>query len=120
MSVTKQKRVKKNEDDPVVTVSILNAVLETRFKAEFSAFSIEMDKKLDKKLDEKLDEKLNKQRLEYERYMGALAEDFNGKISAMGEGINLILELFSKNNEENAREHELFKMKLARLEAKVF
>ncbi len=65
-------------------------------------------------------EVLVEQRKEFERYIGALAEDFNDKIKSMGEGISMILERGAEDSEKNRQEHEWFKMKIARLDAKVF
>lgn len=70
-------------------------------------------------LSEELDVKLSEQRKEYERYLGALAEDFNDKIKSIGEGISMILERGAEDSEKNKREHEWFKTRIARLEAKV-
>lgn len=70
-------------------------------------------------LSEELDVKLSEQRKEYERYLGALAEDFNGKIKSIGEGISMILERGAEDSEKNKREYEWFKTRIARLEAKV-
>lgn len=67
-----------------------------------------------------LDEAMVSQRKEYERYVGALAEDFNDKFKSLGEGISMILERGAEDSEKNRKEHEWFKMRIARLEAKVF
>lgn len=72
------------------------------------------------RFDARFDTKLNEQRKEYERYLGALAEDFNDKIKSIGEGISMILERGAEDSEKNKREHEWFKTRIARLEAKVF
>lgn len=98
--------------DEVVTRRILSEEFE-KFEARFEA-------KIDMKLDSKLDSKLTEQRKEYERYLGALAEDFNDKIKSIGEGISMILERGAEDSEKNRREHEWFKNRIARLEAKVF
>ena len=82
---------------------------------------IDMDEVVTRRiLSEELDTKLNEQRKEYERYLGALSEDFNDKIKSIGEGISMILERSTEDSEKNRREHEWFKNRIARLEAKVF
>ena len=81
---------------------------------------IDMDEVVTRRiLGEELDIKLTEQRKEYERYLGALAEDFNDKIKSIGEGISMILERGAEDSEKNKREHEWFKTRIARLEAKV-
>ncbi len=67
-----------------------------------------------------LDEVMVAQRKEYERYVGALHEDINDKFKSLGEGISMILERGAEDSEKNRQEHEWFKMKIARLDAKVF
>jgi mannitol/fructose-specific phosphotransferase system IIA component len=67
-----------------------------------------------------LDEVMIAQRKEYERYVGALHEDTNDKFKSLGEGISMILERGVEDSEKNRKEHEWFKMKIARLDAKVF
>lgn len=67
--------------DEVVT----RRILAEEFAKFEDRFEEKLDAKLDAKLDSKLDTKLSQQRKEYERYMGALAEDFQSKLDAITE-----------------------------------
>ncbi len=58
-----------------------------------------------------IDTKREEQRKTYERYVGALAEEFNHRMDVIAEGISMLLDQRSKDSDENAKEHEIFRIK---------
>ena len=76
-----------SEIDPneIVTKSYLKTYLNQAFVDFENRFEKKMAVMIDQKLDEKLDKKLKEQSKEYQRYIGALSEEFQSRLSAVAE-----------------------------------